>query len=220
MNKWSKRKPFVDTRVAPTEPRYWRRSNISDYIRCGLMLPSDPNQEWTYPRTWSGNAYRLIDFAGYEALSGVEITIDLPRQFPLDDSPYEVTYLFYGDSGDSGSIGLQDLFDLENKYVCLQLRLQRGGSWIVKNSDRITYMEGTNLYGTQVTVSKAEIDSLGVGTITVTLKMVEADGMDLGVLQNPKEFSLKYKLLFLISRINPYKLTAFSFFILLIFFIV
>ena len=41
-------------------------------------------------------------------------------------------------------------------------------------------MEGTNLYGTQVTVSKAEIDSLGVGTITVTLKMVEADGMDLG----------------------------------------
>ena len=44
VNKWSKRKPFVDTRVAPTEPRYWRRSNISDYIRCGLMLPSDPNQ--------------------------------------------------------------------------------------------------------------------------------------------------------------------------------
>lgn len=196
VNRWSKKKPHVDSREIKNGEKYWRYSDVSPDIRSGLYIPGNINGVWEYPRN-TNTPNRLGDFRGYEHNGKPEMNLSLPKEFTRN-SPYEVTYIFNGyngDMNDNGIIGLQDIFDLENKYVCLGLEMTNTrGKRILKYSDRITHFASAPMFGASITLTPAEVDNITelAGTINIKVFMVEADEMIAGALQNPKRYSLRH----------------------------
>lgn len=195
VNRWSKRKPHVDTRIAKNFSKYWRTSDVSPYIRSGLYIPYQYDSIWEYPRNGMTYPNRLGDFRGYEHNGEPETYLNMNNQFTLD-YPYEVTYLFNGEESDTGLISLQDIFDLENKYVCLALEMSNvRGRNILKYSDRIMYNSEASMYGVNITLSPTEVEYITdlAGTIYVKVYMIEAREMIAGELQDIKKYSIRHK---------------------------
>jgi len=196
VNMWSKKKPQIDTRVVKNEALYWRRSNVSDNIRSGLFIPNQVEGLWEYPRTSSDCPYRIGDFRGYEHTSSLEYYLNFNNELRLD-LPYTAGIVFNGydsqlGADDVGKIGLQDLFDLENKYCCIKVELSRTGEYIEKYSDRIVHDRNSPIFGAEITFSESQVNVItGGGDIDMKIFFIEADEMIAEELQGISKFSLK-----------------------------
>lgn len=192
VNRWSKKKPQIDTRVAKNELNYWRRSDVSDNIRCGLNIYNNSGSVWEYPQSRMGCFFRLGDFREYDKDAVLIIELDLPNTIAYD-SDYIATFIFNANTSNT-SVSLHDLFDLENKYCCVAVDMRAGNKVVKAKSPRIEYSEIAELYGQQVTISKTDMDIIinEGGTITIEMYFVEADDyFEATGLSNPKIFSLR-----------------------------
>ena len=201
VNKWSKRKPFRDNVIHHNEAYWWRRSGISPNIRSGLYIPYGVDQTWSYPKPSGGinSPYRLGDFRGYQHGGESQINIDFPNVFGLEKD-YEATFVMTGyinpvtvPDDDVGVLGLQDIFDIENKYVCLGVKLQSQSQTITRYSGRITHIQDAALFGEQVVIpydDMIQMQGQG-GTITMEMFIVEADDYVANQFINPEIFSIR-----------------------------
>lgn len=194
VNKWSKRKPFQDTRISLTGEKWWRRSDISSDIRSGFYISNLANVVWEYARP--NNVYRLGDFRGYDHGAELQASVNFPNDFSIYDD-YEASVVFTGYIAvqgfpDVGAIGLQDIFDLENKYCCLCIDLRSTSQYVTVYSDRI--LHGYNvLFGQQITIPVGDLSQLfgHGGEIVMRIFMIEADDYVAGQFLNPKEYSIR-----------------------------
>lgn len=206
VNKWSKRKPIVDTVLVKNSGNYWRTSSIDDRIRNGFWVennlaePFYYNILWDYKRTYSGCRYRLGDFRGYDAsANGGIIRVIMPNSFTLGSS-YTATviargYTTIGEGSDTiGATGLHDVFNLDTKYCCVGVYLENltAGRTIEKYSARIDASPSL-LYGGEVVFTASEISTLigAGGIIAARIFMIEADSYNGTIFTNAKKWSLK-----------------------------
>lgn len=201
INKWSKRKPYVDTRIFRNDTKYWRRSDVAENIRCGFRIEPEADYVWDYLRKSYNCPFRLGDFRGYDHTSRPEITLYFPNEFIIGED-YEASFVFSGFTGDDlasdniGAIGLHDIFDIQNKYCCLKLEVKVGYVYILRYSDRIAYADGATLFGANVLISASDVNELADtgGSIDMKISLIEADSYNIYTgFVNPIEFSIRAK---------------------------
>ncbi len=201
INKWSKRKPFRDSVLVQTDPYWWRRSNISDNIRSGFYIPNGVDQVWSYFKPTGGvnSPYRLGDFRGYEPSAYPTINLNFPNRFGWEQD-YEASFVFTGyekgevtESEDTGTVGLQDVFDLQNKYCCIGVKFQSPTQTVIGYSNRIDYSPLSQLFGTNIIIPWDELIQLvgQGGNIVMEIFLVEADDYVAGQLINPTTWSIR-----------------------------
>lgn len=199
VNKWSKRKPYVDTRAFRNSARYWERSDVAPSIRCGFIVSNDADTVWLYQRVAVPFPFRLGDFRGYDHTIQPDVTLIFNNEFTRDES-YEASFVFSGFTGidlagdNTGVVGLHDMFDIQNKYCCLKLEVELDDIYILNYSDKISYAEGASLFGANVVISSTDVERLANkgGTISMKLSLIEADEYTefIGFV-NPIEFSIR-----------------------------
>ncbi len=203
INRWSKRKPFTDNVITQTKPNWWRRSNVSIDIRSGFFLSVYPDSVWQYahPTGGAGSGYRIGDFRGYDHTADPAFVLNFPSLFELGQD-YEASFVMKGydnivvtEDDDIGSIGMQDIFDLENKYVCLGVKLQSPTQTVIRYGNQITYIANSILFGGNVVIPSADlIQILGQGgTIEMEIFVIEADEYIGGNFVNPQTYSIRAK---------------------------
>jgi len=201
VNMWSKRKPFRDNVIQHDEPYWWRRSGISDNIRGGLYIPNGVDQTWSYSKPTGGinNPYRLGDFRGYEHSAYPTINLQFPNMFGWEQD-YEASFVFTGyekgevsEEEDTGTVGLQDVFDLQNKYCCIGVRFQSSTQTVIRYSSRIAYSPLAQLFGTNIIVPWDDLIQLvgQGGSIVMEIFLIEADDYVAGQLINPTTWSIR-----------------------------
>jgi hypothetical protein len=200
INKWSKRKPFRDNVVKQEGLYWWRRSGISPNIRSGLYIPNGVDQTWSYSKPTGGinSPYRLGDFRGYEPSAYPTIILNFPNRFDWEED-YEASFVFTGyekgevtESEDTGSVGLQDVFDLQNKYCCIGVKFQSSTQTVIRYSNRIDYSPSSQLFGTNIIIPWGDLIQLvgQGGSIVMEIFLVEADDYVAGQLINPTTWSI------------------------------
>lgn len=201
VNKWSKRKPFRDNVDKHDNLYWWRRSSLSSDIRAGFFISNTPNVVWQYaPPTGAGNSpYRMGDFRGYEPSAYPIINLNFPNRFGWEQD-YEASFVFTGyengeviESEDTGSVGLQDVFDLQNKYCCIGVKFQSSTQTVIRYSARIVYSPLSQLFGTNIVIPWADLIQLvgQGGSIVMEIFLVEADDYVAGQLINPTTWSIR-----------------------------
>ena len=83
---------------------------------------------------------------GYDHTADPAFVLNFPSLFELGQD-YEASFVMKGydnivvtEDDDIGSIGMQDIFDLENKYVCLGVKLQSPTQTVIRYGNQITYI--------------------------------------------------------------------------------
>ena len=201
INKWSKRKPFRDNVLSQTEPYWWRRSNFSPDLRAGFLISSTPNTVWQYMKPAGGenSPYRLGDFRGYSHGAYPLINLVFPNKFDLERD-YEASFVFTGyengqvaEEDDVGTVGLQDIFDIENKYVCLMVRFQSATQTVIAYSDKIEWNPYSVIFGTNIIIPNDDLILLmgQGGTITMEISIIEAVDRIGGNFVEPLYYSIR-----------------------------
>lgn len=216
VNKWSKRKPFSDSRISIDS---WARSDKSPNIRWGLFIPNHVSNASSDPWLWASpgplDPHRLGDFRGYEPSADMGyFSLSFPNEL-YNSTDYEVILLFNAYS-QPNAVALHDIFDLENKYCCLMLEItgSNGSPLLKKQSERIfKASEGAPIYGVQVMATGAELSSIITkgGTIELEVYMVEADDYFQATgFVNPVYYSLKVLSDTVVyQKNNQYQMTGF-----------
>ncbi len=202
INMWSKRKPFRDNVIHHNEAYWWRRSGISPSIRSGLYIPNGVDQIWSYPKPSGGinSPYRLLDFRGYTQSAYPTINLQFPNMFDWGQD-YEASFVFTGyekgevteEEEDTGTVGLQDIFDLQNKHCCIGVKFQSSMQTVIRYSNRIDYSPISQLFGTNIIIPWDELVQLvgQGGSIVMEIFLVEADDYVSGQFINPTTWSIR-----------------------------
>lgn len=201
INKWSKRKPFRDNVIQHNGSYWWRRSGISTNIRSGLYIPNGVDQTWSYSKPTGGinSPYRLGDFRGYDQSAYPTINLQFPNIFGWEQD-YEASFIFTGyekgevtEEEDTGSVGLQDIFDLQNKYCCIGVKFQSSTQTVIRYSSRIAYSPLAQLFGTNIIIPWGDLIQLvgQGGSIVMEIFLIEADDYVSGQFINPTTWSIR-----------------------------
>lgn len=192
INKWAKYKPYVDTRISPPANEHWKVSDMSASIRSGLLIRSETESLWEYPKSYIGTAYRAGDFEGYSQNANIEsFYLNFPNEIFIDE-PYTCGFIFNG-SLDVSSISFDDLFNLQTRDCFMVVEMLAGTKSIKEFSPKIPYREDAILYGIEFSIPWSKIEPIvnEGGQITMETYFVEADDFGGGNIQNIEKFSLR-----------------------------